>query len=215
MATTRARATRRRFLGIALAMPVALAAARKAQARPRPLALTPACPGGAAAPTAPQTEGPYFKPSSPRRASLIEPGVTGPRIVVTGLVLSTDCRPIPDALVDVWQADAHGEYDNRGYRLRGHQLTDAAGRYRLETIVPAEYPGRTRHIHVKVQAPRQRMVLTTQLYFPGEPANGRDRIFDPALVMKVESAAGGLVGAFDFVLPPAATRSSRRAVSRG
>ena len=50
--------------------------------------------------------------------------------------------------------------------------TQAAG-WRLDTIVPAEYPGRARHIHVKVQAPRRRL-LTTQLYFPGEPGNRRE-----------------------------------------
>ena len=74
-----------------------------------------------------------------------------------------------------------------------------AGHYRLETVVPAQYPGRTRHIHVKVQAPG-RPALTTQLYFPGESANQRDGIFDPKLVMKVRDVEGGKIGAFDFVL---------------
>jgi len=62
---------------------------------------------------------------------------------------------------------------NTGYRLRGHQFTDEAGRYALETVVPGLYPGRTRHLHVKVQAPNQ-PVLTTQLYFPGQPSNATD-----------------------------------------
>ena len=84
----------------------------------------------------------------------------GTRIVVEGSVLTTDCRPMPQALVDFWQADDRGQYDNAGYRLRGHQFTDDTGHYRLETIVPGLYPGRTRHIHVKVQAPNQ-PVLTT------------------------------------------------------
>ena len=89
---------------------------------------------------------------------------------------------MPRALVDFWQADDRGQYDNTGYRLRGHQFTDDTGHYRLETIVPGLYSGRTRHIHVKVQAPNQ-PVLTTQLYFHGEPANQRDFIFNPDLVM--------------------------------
>ena len=133
------------------------------------------------------------------RASLLEPGMAGTRMVVEGTVLDTDCKPIPRALLDFWQADAQGDYDNSGFRLRGHQLTDDAGRYRLETIVPAVYPGRTRHFHVNVQAPG-RPVLTTQLYFPGEPINQRDGLFDRDLVMKVRDTAGGKIGQFVFVL---------------
>src|ERR671923_286173 len=75
-----------------------------------------------------------------------------------------------------------------GFPLRGHQFTDDAGRYRLETVVPGLYPGRTRHIHVKVQAPNQ-PVLTTQLYFPGEARNAADGIFNQALLMQVQVAA--------------------------
>lgn len=158
----------------------------------------PAC-GVDGAVTPPQTEGPYFKPSSPARASLIEPGVSGTKLVIEGSVVTTDCKPVRGARLDFWQADADGHYDNSGNRLRGHQLTDDSGHYRLETIVPARYPGRTRHIHVKVQAPG-RPALTTQLYFPGEPGNQRDGIFDPKLVMKVRDVEGGKIGAFDFVL---------------
>jgi len=83
-----------------------------------------------------------------------------------------------------------------GYRLRGHQFTDASGAYRLETIVPGVYPGRTRHIHVKVQAPNQ-PVLTTQLYFPDEPGNADDGIFDPSLVVAMSSERDA---SFQFVL---------------
>ena len=167
-------------------------------AQPRTLAPTPSC-VDKGTPTPPQTAGPFFKPRSPRRASLLEPGMGGTRIIVAGSVLSTDCRPIPGVLLDFWQADDRGEYDNAGFRLRGHQFTDEQGRYRLETIVPALYPGRTRHIHVRVQVPNQ-PVLTTQLYFPDEPGNRSDGIFRPELVMAVRDESGAKVGAFDFVL---------------
>jgi protocatechuate 3,4-dioxygenase beta subunit len=123
----------------------------------------------------------------------------GARIVVTGTVVSTDCKPVAGALVDFWQADAAGVYDNAGYRLRGHQFTDDQGRYRLETIVPGLYPGRTRHFHVNVQAPH-RPVLTTQLYIPGEPANQRDFLYRPDLLVRLANEAGGQVGMFTFVL---------------
>jgi protocatechuate 3,4-dioxygenase beta subunit len=183
---------RRRFLSVSLTVPTVLVLASRAGAQ-RP---TPAC--GAA--TARQTAGPFFKPSSPERQSLIEPSTKGTRIVVEGTVFDTDCRPIPRALIDVWHADAAGEYDNSGFRMRGHQYADAEGKFRLQTIVPGNYPGRTRHFHVNVQ-PQGGRILTTQLYFPDEPGNRRDGIFDPALVMKVRDVEGGKLAAFDFVLP--------------
>jgi protocatechuate 3,4-dioxygenase beta subunit len=144
-----------------------------------------------------QMEGPFFKPRSPERTSLIEAGVPGTRILVTGQVLSTRCQPVPGALLDFWQCDSKGEYDNRGNTLRGHQFTDAEGRYRLETILPGVYPGRTRHIHVKVQAPNK-PILTTQLYFPNEPQNANDFLFRPDLLIVIGDAQSA--GRFDFVL---------------
>ena len=150
------------------------------------LPATPACGAGSAA-TPRQTEGPYFTRDSPERATLLEPGIAGQRLVLSGTVLSLDCRPLAGALLDFWQADADGAYDNQGYRLRGHQFTDADGRYRLETVVPGLYPGRTRHIHVKVQS-KGGPVLTTQLYCPDVPENRRDGQFAPALLVAVTQA---------------------------
>jgi protocatechuate 3,4-dioxygenase beta subunit len=120
-------------------------------------------------------------------------------MVLTGYVVSRRCQPVARALLDFWQADAQGHYDNEGYRCRGHQFTDEAGHYRLETVVPGLYSGRTRHIHVKVQAPN-RPILTTQLYFPGEPRNARDGIFNSALLMEIQDTAEGQVAAFNFIL---------------
>ena len=143
-----------------------------------------------------QTEGPFFTPNSPQRVSLIEPGSKAPRLLLTGTVLSAQCKPVPNALLDFWHSDEQGVYDNRGFRYRGHQHADAQGRFRLETIVPAEYPGRTRHIHVKVQAPGKR-ILTTQLYFAGDPGNRRDGLYRPELEMK---RSGADQGSFDFIV---------------
>jgi protocatechuate 3,4-dioxygenase beta subunit len=166
------------------------------------LAPTPAC-GDADdfAETMAQTEGPYFTPNSPERADLLEPGMPGTKLVVTGYVYSTDCQPVANALLDFWQCDDAGVYDNTGYTLRGHQYTDAEGRYELTTIMPGIYTGRTRHIHVKVQEPDQ-PVLTSQLYFPDVPQNASDGIFDPSLVMDLADADNddGKVGFFTFVL---------------
>jgi len=114
-------------------------------------------------------------------------------------VFARDCRPVTGALLDFWQADRDGEYDNVGFRLRGHQFTDGAGRYRLETVVPGLYPGRTRHIHVRVQAPEGR-ILTTQLFFPGEPRNRNDFVFRPDLVVAMKQGERVRQAAFHFVL---------------
>jgi protocatechuate 3,4-dioxygenase beta subunit len=206
--------TRRSFLSLLLAMlgTVALAACGQTRrghgasgiasplAATRVLAATPACGDtddhGA---TPAQTEGPYFTPNSPERASLLEPDMAGTRLIVSGTVLSTTCAPAARALLDFWQADDAGVYDNNGYRLRGHQYTDDAGNFSLETVVPGLYPGRTRHIHVKVQAPSG-PVLTTQLYFPDEPRNAQDGIFDPQLVMEMQDDADGRRAMFNFVV---------------
>ena len=159
---------------------------------------TPQCADGDE-PTLPQTPGPYFKPSSPQRADLVEPDAKGRLVEIDGQILTRACRPVPRALVDLWHADEWGEYDNKGFRYRGHLFTDGEGRYRVRTILPALYPGRTRHYHVKVQAPGQ-PVLTTQLYFPDEPWNRRDGLFRRELVMRMADAGAGLSARFDFVL---------------
>lgn len=164
---------------------------------------TPPCDGGKGEATPRQTEGPFYTPNTPKRTSLLEAGMQGTPILVVGTVLSTQCVPLVGALLDFWQADADGVYDNQGYTLRGHQFADGKGQFRLETVMPGLYPGRTRHIHVKVQAPHGR-VLTTQLYFPNESQNKRDGIYDERLVVTMPtSSAAPPVARFDFVLPNA------------
>ena len=163
-----------------------------------PLVPTPAC-GAPEKETERQTEGPFFLRNSPKRQSLIEEGMGGERLLLGGRVLNRNCLPIGNALLEFWQADAEGRYDRRGPRLRGHQFTDAAGNFRLETVLPGLYPGRTRHIHVKVQAPGGR-VLTTQIYFPDEPGNARDSIYSPTLLVAMQRDPNGHRAGFDFVV---------------
>ncbi|WP_374631568.1 intradiol ring-cleavage dioxygenase [Ferrovibrio sp.] len=157
--------------------------------------VTPAC--GAATPE--QTEGPYFTPNAPLKTDLHEPGMKGEQLRMAGRVLDSHCRPVSRALLEVWQADADGVYDNRGYRLRGHVFADEAGGWMIDTIRPGRYPGRTPHIHVKVKGPTTRL-LTTQLYFPNDPGNARDGIYDPRLLLQLEQRGEGLLGRYDFVL---------------
>ena len=145
-----------------------------------------------------QTEGPYFKASSPERTN-IRGTAGGTKLVLTGTVVTTDCKPVGRALVDFWQTDGAGAYDNSGFGFRGHQFTDAQGRYSLETVVPGLYPGRTRHIHVKVQ-PAGGRVLTTQLYFPGEGRNASDGLYRRECEVAMADAADGKNATFTFVL---------------
>ena len=193
--------TRRRLLELGLAIPplAAVAAGADLLAPDVVLAATPAI-ADDDEPTPAQTEGPYFTPNSPLRKSIVPAGAGGTRLTLTGRVLSTAGRPVARALVDFWQADARGAYDNSGYRFRGHQFTDAQGRFSLGTVVPGLYPGRTKHIHVKVQAPG-RSILTTQLYFPGVARNRTDGIFNAELLVKHWRRVGPRRAArFDFVL---------------
>ena len=98
-------------------------------------------------------EGPFYKPGAPVRSVLLEKGMAGTPLTVTGRILDTHGRPLKGALLDVWQANHTGNYDNTGFLLRGKLYTDDEGRYTLCTVKPLYYgePGdmRPAHIHVK------------------------------------------------------------------
>jgi len=187
--------SRRLFCRVALALPLVFVPQRQAV-----VGATPACPSDK--PTPGETEGPYFKPRSPERRSLLEPGIEGRHLILSGLVMTRGCVPMSRAALDFWHADASGEYDNSGFRLRGHQFTDDQGRYRLETIVPGVYPGRTRHIHVKLHVPGT-PILTSQLYFPGEVRNRSDWLFRRDLLVAVIDGGETVKARFDFVVAAA------------
>lgn len=187
--------TRRAFLASFLSLP-ALPLAAGAQVAPEQLQLTQSCGGEM---TIEQTEGPYFTPDTPLKRDFRADDRGGTAITIAGYVLTAACRPVPNALIELWHCSHDGDYDNEGYMLRGHQFSDAEGRWWFETIVPGLYPGRTRHFHVKVQRPGG-PVLTTQLYFPGEAGNDRDRIFDTALLLDIKPAPDGGYGRYDFVV---------------
>ena len=191
--------SRRTLLSGFLAMPLVplTGAIAFAQEAPR-LPLTRACADGDE-PTPAREAGPFFKPNSPLKRDLHLEAPRGERITVAGYVFDDRCRPMPRSLVEIWQAGENGEYDRSGFRLRGHQFADGQGRWWFNTVVPALYPGRTRHFHFRVQQPGGD-VLTTQLFFPGEPGNARDRIFDEALLMTISSADDGQFARFDFVV---------------
>ncbi|GAA3857635.1 hypothetical protein GCM10022243_23980 [Saccharothrix violaceirubra] len=173
------------------------------------LPLTPQCTDGDDTP--PVIEGPYFRRNSPKRTNLRTTGVSGVLLSLTGFVYNIRCQPLGNVLLDFWQADQRGQYDNSTaqYRGRGHQFTNADGSYTLETIVPKDYPGRTPHIHVKVQAPNG-PILTTQLYFPGDTKaygmnvaqlNARDAYYiTDTLIALGPLTSNRYAGKFDFVI---------------
>jgi protocatechuate 3,4-dioxygenase beta subunit len=144
------------------------------------------------------TEGPYYKANPPQNANLRTAGVAGTPLTLTGFVVSTTCQPIANAKLDFWQADGNGNYDNSGYTLRGWQLTDANGAYRLETVIPGLYPGRTEHIHFKVTVSGK--TYTSQLFFPGVSQNSSDSIYSAQMLVKLNTGTSPATGTFTFVV---------------
>ncbi len=166
---------------------------------------TPQCHGNAEE-TVANAEGPFYKRTTPMRDNFFEDGMQGTELVLVGRLLTTDCQPIPGAVVDFWQANDEGNYDNTGYTLRGHQFTDENGMYQLTTIKPASYSAlfglveRTPHIHAKVQGMHTKL-LTTQIYFPNEPMNQTDLRYNEDLLVNLQTLPDGSLSAvFDFVL---------------
>ena len=150
-------------------------------------------------PTRAQTAGPFFTPNTPLRNDFRNDDPNGTPFQLVGFVKSPGCAPRRGAMVELWHADSHGRYDNEGYRMRGHQFTDAQGRFVFFTSIPGDYPGRTRHFHVTVISDNGRK-LTTQLYFPNFQNNASDWIHRPELEMKTGVIDGKSSGRFDFVV---------------
>lgn len=180
------------FTGLALYFGLGSAAVFTSRKSFAQATLTPGC--GSKTPA--QLEGPFFTPNSPERINLISAKDKAPKIQILGEVQDQFCRPVPGAMLDFWQSDERGDYDNRSGRLRGHQFAGSKGEFSLLSLMPGEYTGRTPHLHVKVQR-RNGPVLTTQLYFPNHPRNRRDFLFDQRLVL--ESRGSDLF--FRFILP--------------
>lgn len=146
--------------------------------------------------------GPFHRADAPFRSSLNVADAPGRPLRVTGWVLrAPDCSPVPGAVLDVWQADGEGRYDNdsSAYGLRGRVQADESGHYVFDTVMPGAYPGRPRHIHVRVLVHGQR-ALTTQIYFPEDPIQHLDPFHQPALVAQLNEQDGLLVATWNVVL---------------
>jgi protocatechuate 3,4-dioxygenase beta subunit len=166
---------------------------------------TPTCISDHHDPTGAFEEGPYYVPNTPLKSNFRLPGGTGREFALRGRVLDTRCRPIGGAVLDCWQVNEHGVYDNLTYNYRGHQFTRADGSYELLTVLPVPYTfiglWRAAHIHVKVQGPNTRL-LTTQVFFDNDPeGNARAFDFDRSLLGEVRRLPDGSAETiYNFVL---------------
>ncbi len=150
-------------------------------------------------------EGPYYLAGAPVRSDLWTAGMAGTRLELQGSVMSTRCVAVAGATIEVWQADARGQYDESGYALRGAIRTDTSGRYMLRTILPGRYLNGARyrpaHIHIKITA-RGHRSLTTQLYFANDPYNAGDAWIRESLILTPQQDGTGLHASHDLVLLP-------------
>jgi protocatechuate 3,4-dioxygenase beta subunit len=120
-------------------------------------------------PTPPNDLGPFYKPQAPHANHLSRPGDPGLPLSVSGTVFDVNGEALPDAKLEVWQADPSGHYDNEGLHYRGTLSSGQGGQYDFETNMPGHYPSRVaQHIHYKVTAPGHK-ALVTQLYFATDP----------------------------------------------
>ena len=136
----------------------------------------------------------------------------GERIVVSGRVLDENGRPLPDTLVEIWQANSAGRYRHDvdqhdapldpNFTGSGQAITDSEGRYRFLTIRPGEYPWRNHfnawrpaHIHFSLFGPAFATRLVTQMFFPGDPLLPFDPIFNCTVD---EKARNRLISIFDW-----------------
>lgn len=145
--------------------------------------------------TSSQTVGPFFLIGCAwmDRAELAGPGVSGEHVTIEGHVLDGDGKPVPDALIEIWQADSHGKYAHpddtqnkpidAGFNGFGRIPTDDLGKFRFKTIKPGPVAGpdgktQAPHLAVSVFARGLLRRLVTRIYFPDESANAADFILN-------------------------------------
>jgi protocatechuate 3,4-dioxygenase, alpha subunit len=171
-----------------------------------------------------QTVGPFFKPAliASGQESLITPKSRGDRITIEGHVLDGDAKPVSDAMIELWQANADGRYDHPDdlqeklldpdFHGFGRAATDERGRFRFYTIKPGSVPGcgsalQAPHINVSIFARGLVKRLVTRIYFPEEPLNAADAVLNSVaaerrstLFARIENANRQGVLQFDIVL---------------
>jgi len=163
--------------------------------------------------TTADSEGPFYLPGIPVRGELDLYGEAGQRLTLSGTVRDSACRPIARAVVEIWHADGAAVYDTTSPEKRyyGQVATGADGSYSFHTLIPAPYLNgsqyRPKHVHMKIWLPELtdsgpvlRQVLTTQIYFEGDPYIAQDPWASQApdrVIALTERAVGDLLGRFD------------------
>jgi len=147
--------------------------------------------------TTPDILGPFHVPDAPFRTVLASADEPGTRLFIDGQIFGSDCEtPLAGVVVDVWHASDDGCYsvsepcpDEDPFNCRGQMITDAAGQFAFETILPGLYLNgatfRPRHLHLII-VPPEGAPLTTQIYFEGDPYIRTDRwASDPAAAARI------------------------------
>ena len=163
-------------------------------------------------PTKADILGPYYRPDAPKKTKLRSEKDSAPPLFMAGVVKDEHCDPIVGAVVELWQADTKGEYDNdpnhkpEEFHYRASIELDRSGKYSYETVVPAAYEiskgmYRPKHIHYKVSAPGCK-TLVTQAYFKSEVPMGNWGHASLVVDLKEEREKGEKIihGTFDIVL---------------
>lgn len=120
-------------------------------------------------PTPTEVLGPFFKKGAPNARNLRIAGDAGFPLRVEGKVWNVRGEKVPGAIVEMWQADAQGSYDVKGFRYRTKLQVEASSEYAVETVMPGHYSDRpAQHIHYLITAPGHRP-LVTQVYFATDP----------------------------------------------
>lgn len=113
--------------------------------------------------------------------NMVSDGVAGDRVHIQGRVIDGDGKPVNDALVEIWQANAAGQYGSKEFRGFGRSATNANGEFRFHTIKPGRVAGpdgklQAPHIAVNVFMRGQLKQLVSRIYFPGEASNNQDAV---------------------------------------
>ena len=145
--------------------------------------------------TTSQTVGPFFAIGLNRlkRVEIAGPGISAERVVIAGRVIDGDGKPVPDAMIEIWQANSHGKYAHPedeqkkplepGFQGYGRVPVDESGRFCFATIKPGSVPGpkgkpQAPHLAVSVFMRGLMKRLVTRIYFPDEPANAEDFVLN-------------------------------------
>lgn len=168
--------------------------------------------------TTSQTVGPYFSIGLTRlrRADLVGAGVSGEKITISGRVIDGEGKPVPDAMLEIWQANSHGKYahpedtQNKtlepGFQGYGRMGVDENGGFLFTTVKPGAVPGpdgkmQAPHIAVSVFARGLLLRLVTRIYFPEDAANGDDYVLnlvEPARRATLIARKTAVLGALEW-----------------